>query len=124
MRATFVETSDFTDGLSGQMSDAAYAGLQQLLMDSPNAGEVMTGCGGLRKIRAADPDRGKGKRGGTRVIYLHVPAAKRFYMLDIYGKDEMADLDSNEKKQLRQLADRLKAEAKAACGQWLRENKA
>ena len=82
----------------------------------------MPGCGGLRKIRAADPKRGKGKRGGARVIYLHVPAAKRFYLLDVYGKDEKADLSANEKKQLRQLAEQLKREAKAAYERWLKEN--
>jgi RNA polymerase-interacting CarD/CdnL/TRCF family regulator len=48
------------------------------------------------------------------VIYPHVPAAERFYMLDIYSKDEKDDLSAGEKKLLRQLADRLKREAIAA----------
>lgn len=79
----------------------------------------MKGCGGLRKIRTADPKRGKGKRGGARVIYLHVPDARRFYMLDIYDKDEKADLSADEKKQLRNLAERLWSEAIAAHRRWL-----
>ena len=67
-------------------------------MENPNAGAVMPGCGGLRKIRTVDARRGKGKRGGARVIYPHVPAAERFYMLDIYSKDEKDDLSAGEKK--------------------------
>jgi hypothetical protein len=111
MKATFVETTGFTESISAFVSDAAYAGLQQQLMANPDAGDVMPGCGGLRKIRVADLKRRKGKRRGARVIYLHVPRASHFYLLDIYGKNEKDDLSSVEKKHLRQLAERLKEEA-------------
>ena len=122
MKATFIETTGFTKGITELLPDHAYARLQQRLMENPDSGRVMAGCGGLRKIRAADPTRGKGKRGGSRVIYLYVPAAKRFYLLDVYGKDEKDDLSANEKNQLRQLAERLKQEAKAAYERGLKEN--
>lgn len=115
MKATFVETSGFTESVGDLMDDRAYARLQQALMEDPDAGKVMPGCGGLRKIRMADPNRGKGKRGGARIVYLHVPESKRFYMLDLYGKDEKEDLASAEKKALRELAEQLKAEAIANC---------
>lgn len=49
-------------------------------------------------------------RGGARIIYLYVPIASRFYMLDVYGKDEKDDLSSMEKRFLRRLANRLKSE--------------
>src|SRR5947209_8092278 len=101
MHASFVETRGFTESVAELLSDQAYGTLQQLLMQCPDAGNAMPGCGGLRKIRTADPRRGKGKRGGARVIYLHVPAARRFYMLDIYGKNEKDDLFPDEKKQLK-----------------------
>lgn len=91
-------------------------------METPNSGDVMPGCGGLRKIRIANPTRGKGKRGGARVIYLHVPAARRFYLLDVYGKDEKDDLSANEKKALRLLAETLKREVGAAHLRRLKEN--
>jgi hypothetical protein len=74
----------------------------------------MPGCGGLRKLRIADPKRQKGKRGGARVIYLHIPEAEQFLMLDIYGKGEKDDLTPVEKKDLRELAreyERLMVEA-------------
>jgi hypothetical protein len=114
MKATFVESTGFTEAVCALMEDRAYARLQRQLMEEPDAGKVMPGCGGLRKIRIADPKRGKGKRGGARVVYLHVPEANRFYMLDVYGKDEKDDLSPDEKKELRELAEQLKKEAIAS----------
>ena len=114
MKAAFVETSEFTEWVAEFLPDAVYARLQQELMDNPDKGTPIPGCGGLRKIRTADPNRGKGKRGGARVIYLYVPAAKWFFMLDIYGKDEKDDLSAGEKKELCKLVDELKQQAQAA----------
>jgi hypothetical protein len=71
----------------------------------------MPGCGGLRKMRFADPRRRKGERGGVRVIYLHVPQADWIFLLDLYGKDEKDDLSAAEKKVLRQLAAEFKEAA-------------
>src|SRR5438874_1679235 len=99
MKATFIETTGFARDISDFLADHAYATLQQRLMENPDDGDVMPGCGGLRKVRTADPKRGKGKRGGARVIYLYVPTARQFYLLDIYGKDEKDDLSADEKKQ-------------------------
>jgi hypothetical protein len=83
-------------------------------MDNPKKGAVMPGCGGLRKVRTPDPKRGKGKRSGARVIYLHNPEAKWFYLLDIYDKDEREDLSAAQKQELSTLVAVLKREAKAA----------
>jgi hypothetical protein len=44
--------------------------LQNALLDNPEAGDVIEGTGGLRKVRHGDVRRGKGKRGGLRVIYF------------------------------------------------------
>jgi hypothetical protein len=99
------------------LPDETYAALQHELMADPESGDVVKGCGGLRKARPVDPKRGKGKRGGARVIYLYVPEARWFFMLDIYGKGEKDDLNANEKKQLARLADRLKKQAMAALQQ-------
>jgi hypothetical protein len=46
------------------------------LIDRPDAGDVITGSGGVRKLRWAA--KGKGKRGGARIIYLHVVIASAF----------------------------------------------
>ena len=114
MKAVFIESTEFTKWVSSDLPDETYAELQEELMDNPEKGAVMPGCGGLRKVRVADPKRGKGKRGGARVIYLYVPEAKWFFMLDIYGKDEKDDLSAGEKKSLLKLTNELKRQAKAA----------
>jgi hypothetical protein len=121
MKATFIETTSFTQAVTEFLADRQYAKLQHELMADPDVGNVMPGCGGLRKVRVADHERGKGKRGGARVIYLHVAEAHSFYLLDIYGKDEKDDLSPREKKLLSQLAQELKAEAIAAYQRWLKE---
>lgn len=113
MKAVFIESSEFTEWVVEFLPDDAYAALQQELMDQPDKGDVMPGCGGLRKVRTADPKRGQGKRGGARVIYLYVAEAKRFFMLDIYGKGEKDDLSPAEKKLLAQLVDELKRQARS-----------
>ena len=114
MKAVFVESSEFTEWVAEFLPDDAYAALQQELMDQPDKGDVIPGCGGLRKVRTADPKRGKGKRGGARVVYFYVPETKWFFMLDIYGKDEQDDLSTAQKKMLTQLVDELKHQARAA----------
>jgi hypothetical protein len=114
MKGEFIESSEFTDWVSKFLPDQVYSQLQQELMDDPEKGAVIPGCGGLRKFRTADPKRGKGKRGGARVIYLHIPEAKWFYLLDIYDKDEQEDLSAGQKRELSKLAAELKREARAA----------
>lgn len=101
---TFVETSEFSKWQPRFLPGDAYAELQRELIANPQRGGVMPGCGGLRKLRIADPKRQKGKRGGARVIYLHIPEAEQFLMLDVYGKGEKEDLTPAEKKELRELA--------------------
>ncbi len=114
MQAVFIETRNFTDWVHRFLPDDVYSSLQLELMRDPDKGDVIPSCGGLRKVRAADPLRRKGKRGGIRLIYLYIPEARWFYMLDIYGKDEKDDLTRAEKIILAELAAALKIEAIAA----------
>ena len=57
-------------------------------MLNPEAGDVIPGTGGLRKLRFADERRGKGKRGGLRVIYYWWDPGSQFWLFTIYDKDE------------------------------------
>lgn len=114
MKAVFVESTEFTESLSEFLPDDAYARLQQELMDNPEKGTPIRGCRGLRKVRAPDPRRGKGKRGGARVIYLYVPEAKWVFLLDVYGKNEKDDLNAAERKVLSGLVEELKRQAREA----------
>jgi hypothetical protein len=83
------------------LSDEEYAALQQHLVAMPNAGDVIAGTGGLRKIRWTIA--GRGKRGGTRVIYYHVVAQVQIRMILIYRKGIKDDLTPKEKTVLRKI---------------------
>lgn len=107
MKAVFIELPAFERHRANYLDDAAFGALQQALMTNPETGEVIEGTGGLRKMRFADTRRGKGKRGGLRVIYFWWSAGMQFWLYTLYDKDEMADLTS---KQRRTLKDLLKAE--------------
>jgi len=76
------------------------------LIDHPDAGDVIPGAGGARKLRWAA--KGKGKRGGARIIYVYVVVAARIYLLRCYAKNVRTDLTADEKKELRRLAAELK----------------
>lgn len=76
------------------------------LVNYPDAGDVIPGAGGVRKLRWAA--KGKGKRGGARIIYVYVVVVARVYLLRCYAKNVRADLTAEEKKELRQIAADLK----------------
>jgi hypothetical protein len=85
------------------LADNDYRNLQNFLLLSPKAGDVIAGTGGLRKLRFGDPSRGKGKRGGLRVIYYWYESKLQFWLFTIYDKDEMSDLGQKERKALMDL---------------------
>ena len=97
----FIETPIFTADARALLGDDEYAALQQHLVVQPNAGAVIAGTGGLRKIRWTTA--GRGKRGGTRVIYYHVVAQAQIRMILIYRKGVKDDLTPREKAQLRKI---------------------
>jgi hypothetical protein len=109
MNLLFVEMPGFTREAEPRLHQEALRALQQELLLDPEKGDVMPGCGGLRKMRFSDPSRGKGKRGGVRIIYLYIPEVFRIDLIDIYGKDEKDDLSPKEKKILSRLAQRAKS---------------
>ena len=78
MTIAFKETLDFTSSIQEYFGgDEEYRKLQNFLAANPERGRVIPGAGGLRKVRWSDPRRGKGKRGGLRIIYIsamsHLP---------------------------------------------------
>ena len=110
MRAVFVELPAFERRRADYLADDAFGALQHLLMTRPEAGDLMPGAGGLRKLRFPDARRGKGKRGGLRVIYYWWTAGQQFWLFTLYDKDEMSDLTPAQCKALRAM---IKAELEA-----------
>lgn len=97
----FVETPTFTKRVLSLLDDESYGALQAHLARRPDAGAVIRGSGGLRKIRWGA--KGHGKRGGVRSIYYWWVARDRVSMLFLYAKNERDDLSAGQLKQLRQL---------------------
>lgn len=101
----FTETPIFTKLVTDLISDDEYRKIQLALVLRPEAGKIITGSGGLRKIRWKSG--GSGKRGGLRLIYFWDVPEDRIYMLLIYKKAKQKDLNPNQLKILRNLVKEL-----------------
>ena len=110
MKAVFVELPVFIRYRADYLDEEGFRGLQRAMMKKSEAGDVIEGTGGLRKLRYGDPRRGKGKRGGLRVIYYWWEGGSQFWLFTLYDKDEMTDLSADERKALKGM---LKAELEA-----------
>ena len=104
----FVETSTFSRLLRTHLDDDGYAALQAFLSAYPDAGDVIRGSGGIRKIRWRS--KGRGKQGGSRVIYYWLVAEKRIYFLTLYGKETKATLKATEMASWRKVVEEIKNE--------------
>lgn len=101
----FIETPTFTRQLLLLMSDDEYARQQKRLTENPEAGDLLVGGGGIRKLRV--PLAGQGKSGGARFIYYWVREDWQIYMLLAYPKSEKDDLTARETAVLRKLVKEL-----------------
>jgi len=113
MPMEFIEAPAFTRHLSKYLDDDEYRTLQAELAANPELGDVMPGTGGFRKMRWSDARRGKGRRGGLRIIYYHFRSDCEIWLMTAYDKDEASDLTVKEKKALR-TAIESELEARAA----------
>src|SRR5262249_41174002 len=99
-----VETSVFTRRVVASLSDDDYRKLQVVLANRPDAGNLIKGSGGLRKIRWTVSHGGK--RGGVRVIYYWAVKQEQLLMLFIYPKSERDDLTADQLKTLKAIVKR------------------
>jgi hypothetical protein len=95
----FVETPIFTRRIGDYLDDEEYGHLQSFMAARPEAGIIIRGAGGIRKLRWAGS--GRGKRGGLRVIYFWWVAKDRISMLTIYPKSKQENLTAEQLKQLK-----------------------
>lgn len=98
-----IETPIFTCRVQDILSDDEYRLLQAQLVQRPDAGKIIPGSGGLRKLRWSASSRGK--RGGARVIYYWFVSDEVILMLFAFPKNEQADLTPNQLKQLKKLVE-------------------
>ncbi|MGI8783638.1 MAG: toxin [Acidobacteriota bacterium] len=83
------------------MTDDRYRELQEHLSRDPEAGDMIPGTGGFRKLRWADARRGKGKRGGLRVIYYYLISDAQIWLMTLYDKETATDLSAAEERVLK-----------------------
>ncbi len=111
MTRTFIETPVFTAKWQDLgLTDKNLKELQQILLANPKLGDTISHTGGLRKIRIPMENKEKGKRSGARVIYVDVDIKETIYFINVYSKDEKADLTPDEKKALKAVVKILKEE--------------
>ena len=94
----FIASSSFEEIRPVYLDDDEYAELQQSMMRNPEAGELVKGSGGVRKLRWKRP--GMGKRGGLRVIYYVQYTPSEFWMLTLYAKATLDNVPAHILKHL------------------------
>lgn len=96
----------FTEQITDLVSDEEYADFQAALAENPEAGSIMSGCGGVRKVRMGIGNRGKS--GGARVLYLYLPTHERIYLLFVFTKGDADNLSPDGKKVMRERAQAIR----------------
>lgn len=115
VKRRFVESRGFTADAErlrrdGELVDEDVSALEQAILADPEAGDLVPGTGGLRKLRVTQRRVRRGKRGGVRVLYLDLARRQVTHLVAIFGKREKADLSPAERKQVARLVASLKEE--------------
>lgn len=106
MLHTVIETHAFAKSAKeAGMTDAERHSLIVHLSENPEAGEIMPGTGGARKLRV--PFKGKGKRGGARVITYYGGDDVPLFLLEVYSKGDRINLSQAERNELRDILPQL-----------------
>ncbi len=107
----FIEFRIFTERLyrfAKGDADTVLRAIQGDLLGNPRRGTVVPGLAGIRKARAENPARGKGKRGGFRYMYYFLERDDEIYLLFLFDKGEQEDLSEKQKTTLRAVVAELK----------------
>jgi hypothetical protein len=105
-----VDPFERTARMAGLTEDERIA-VTVFLAHNPEAGDLIAGTGGLRKLRWGG--KGKGKSGGYRVIYYYFNEGVPIFLMAVYPKNRQVDLTPDQRARLAKLAEELKAAAKA-----------
>ena len=97
---TFIESAAFERVRGVYLDDDEYAELQQFMMQNPEAGNIVRGSGGVRKLRWRR--EGGGKRGGLRVIYFVRFQPAEFWMLALYAKAKQENVPAEILRKLKE----------------------
>ena len=103
MRYEFIESTLFTKMVYDYLSESDYIAFQQYLLEQPEAGDLVKGSGGVRKVGWGRD--GTGKSGGVRVCYYARNAAGQILLLVIYAKSVRTSIPGAVLKQIKDLLD-------------------
>lgn len=92
------------------LTDNELSEMENFLMENPDAGNVMKGTGGLKKLRWALPNRGKS--GSIRVLYIDFLFDKTIFMIDLFAKDEKDNISPAERNSIKQIIKKIGEELK------------
>lgn len=111
----FIELPGFTRAWASLgLSDDDLTALQTAILDGPYRYPVISGTGGLRKIRFARPGEGRGKSGSYRACFACFLDNGVVVLAMVYGKGEQADLTMVQRRNiaaaLRVISEQLKGE--------------
>lgn len=97
-RMVFVESPVFTEAALKHLPDDEFTEIQTLLSAHPEAGDLIKGGKGLRKLRWKA--EGRGKRGGIRILYYWWVKEDQILLIDLFAKNEADDLTEKQYKVL------------------------
>lgn len=104
----FIRSGRFDRGADGLLDEEDVRLLENRLTEDPHAGAVVVGGHGIRELRV--PSGGRGKRGGSRVLYLYIQVRSRIHLLVAFAKSDREDLTSKAYRDVIAEALRLKEE--------------
>ena len=107
----FLESELFQKWVKKSRLRSAVADLREELTADPEAGDVIPGSGGLRKVRMAGAGAGRGKRGDFRVVYVLMVNRAVAMLLDGYSKSQKEDVSAEELARLIALAAAMRPRA-------------
>jgi hypothetical protein len=96
--------------LAKHRADDVSLEIQNDLLENPKRGSLIEGTSGVRKSRASDPTRGKGKSGGFRYMYYYIERDGQIFLLMVFNKNEQDNLTQKQKKTLCNLIRELREE--------------
>lgn len=103
---TIVELPEYIKQAAVVLSKVGREDIIAYLSENPRAGDLITGTGGIRKLRWKA--KGKGKSGGARVIYFYYNKSIPLFMLTIFGKGEKDNITKSKRNDLAKLTLLLK----------------
>jgi len=102
---TVIETPSFLRDAAAALTDEERTEAISFLAANPEAGDIMPDTGGGRELRWRA--QGRGKRGGVRVIYYYHNESVPLFLLNVFAKNEKANLTKAERNEMKALLPRL-----------------